>query len=59
VLEVACKEGDTVDKGQVLAVVEAMKMEASINAPSSGKLCSVEVSVGDAIREGQVVARYA
>ncbi len=58
VLEVPCKEGDTVEKGQVLVVVEAMKMEAAINAPSAGKLGSVEASVGDAIREGQVVARY-
>jgi biotin carboxyl carrier protein len=58
VLEIKCKEGETVEEGQVLVVVEAMKMEASINAPSSGKLSSVEAKVGDAIREGQVVARY-
>ena len=59
VLEINCKEGDTVEKGQVLIVVEAMKMEAAITAPSPGKRGSVEASVGDAIREGQVVARYA
>lgn len=58
VMEVKCKAGDTVGKGQELIMVEAMKMEASIAAPAAGTVRSVEVAAGDAIREGQVVVLF-
>ncbi|MFH2001460.1 MAG: biotin/lipoyl-containing protein [Planctomycetota bacterium] len=58
VLEVKCRSGQEVSKGQDLIIVEAMKMEASITAPVAGRIKSVEVAVGDAVRESQVVAQY-
>uniref|UniRef100_UPI0038CF53A1 acetyl-CoA carboxylase family protein n=1 Tax=Rhodopila globiformis TaxID=1071 RepID=UPI0038CF53A1 len=44
--------GDTVRKGQRVAVVEAMKMEHVINAPNSGIVRSVTMATGDVVREG-------
>jgi len=53
-----CKSGDTVSKDQVLVVIEAMKMETSIAAPTSGTIQSVDVAVGDAVREGQILVQF-
>ncbi|KAF2035284.1 hypothetical protein EK21DRAFT_107408 [Setomelanomma holmii] len=55
VLKVLKKSGDEVQKGEVLLVVESMKMEMSINAPESGKV-RVERGVGEAVGEGEVLA---
>lgn len=58
VLEIKCKPGDTVACNQELLVIEAMKMETSIAAPSAGKIKSVDVAVGDAVREGQTLVKF-
>ncbi len=44
--------GDTVRTGQVVAVLEAMKMENEIQAESDGTVTAVHVSKGDSILEG-------
>jgi len=44
--------GDTVTKGQPLAVMEAMKMEHTISAPRDGKVAELLFSVGDQIGDG-------
>lgn len=55
ILEIKCKPGDTIQINQELLVIEAMKMETSIAAPASGVVSSVDVAVGDAVREGQTL----
>ena len=55
VLEVKCSTGQSVSEGDVLLVIEAMKMKTSIAAPTSGSISSVKVAAGDAVREGQVL----
>ena len=50
VVSVAVKKGDTVKKGQLLLVTEAMKMETSIEAPFDAKVVSVNVLAGEAIQ---------
>jgi biotin carboxyl carrier protein len=55
VLEVKCKQGDTVSNGQILLVIEAMKMKTSIAAPTSGRVKSVPVAAGDTVRENQTL----
>jgi len=59
VVEIKCRAGDTVREGQILVVVEAMKMNTSIAAPTSGTVKAVPVAVGDNVREGQVLVEYA
>jgi biotin carboxyl carrier protein len=55
VLAVDVAEGDTVEEGQRLGVLEAMKMELALTAPFSGTLATVGVTTGDQVRLGHVL----
>jgi acetyl-CoA/propionyl-CoA carboxylase biotin carboxyl carrier protein len=52
VLAVAVSEGDTVESGQLLCVVEAMKMENEVHARSAGVVAELAVAVGQQLRAG-------
>jgi len=52
VLAVHVKAGDEVAKGAPLVVLEAMKMEQTVTAPSAGRIDRVLCEVGDQVREG-------
>ncbi len=49
-------EGDTVDAGDVVAVLEAMKMENEIVAPKAGTVASVGVVAGQTVEAGDLIA---
>jgi biotin carboxyl carrier protein len=49
ILKVNFKVGDTVKKGDVLVVLEAMKMENDVCAPADGVVASIEVSQGSTV----------
>lgn len=49
------KNGDRVEKGQILAVVEAMKMEHSLSAPYSGQIVDVFCSLNQLVTTGQQI----
>ncbi|MDF9830456.1 biotin/lipoyl-containing protein [Parabacteroides sp. PF5-6] len=51
ILEVKCKVGDTVKKGQTIIILEAMKMENSINADRDGSITEIKVNKGDNVLE--------
>jgi len=55
VLKVLVSEGDSIAEGDVIAVVEAMKMETEIKSPVSGTVKSVEIEVGNKVQNGQVL----
>ena len=55
VLAVEVAEGDEVQPGQVLCVVEAMKMENEITAHRAGRVTELSVDVGQAVKTGQVI----
>jgi biotin carboxyl carrier protein len=55
VLQVKVAEGDTVEPGQVLAIVEAMKMENEVTAPVGGVVEAVSVAAGAAVTPGQAM----
>ena len=52
ILDIKVKEGDEVKKGQTIIILEAMKMENSINADRDGKITSIKVSKGESVLEG-------
>ena len=56
ILAVKAKEGDSVKAGDVLLVLEAMKMENDIVAPQDGVVASINVKVGDSVESGAKVA---
>lgn len=56
--EVNVKEGQTVKKGDVLFVLEAMKMKNNITATHPGTVASVNVSKGDSVTHGQVLLSF-
>jgi len=56
VLSIAVEEGDTVEAGQVLMTMEAMKMENQIKSSKAGKVTKLSVKPGDAVAQGQELA---
>jgi acetyl-CoA/propionyl-CoA carboxylase, biotin carboxylase, biotin carboxyl carrier protein len=55
VLSVAVAEGDTVEAGQVICIVEAMKMENEVRAPHRGTVTRLSVATGGPVATGQVI----
>ena len=55
VLKVLVSEGDNIAEGDIIAVIEAMKMETEIKSPVSGVVKAVEIEVGDKVQTGQVL----
>ena len=53
VVNIKVKKGDSVKKGDVLMVIEAMKMEYLIRAPYDGKIKNVNFKVNDQVEIGQ------
>jgi acetyl-CoA/propionyl-CoA carboxylase biotin carboxyl carrier protein len=55
VIEVRVAEGDEVDRGAVICIVEAMKMENELTAHAAGVVTSLSVAAGDAVAFGQTI----
>jgi acetyl-CoA/propionyl-CoA carboxylase biotin carboxyl carrier protein len=55
VLEVRVADGDDVRAGQVLCIVEAMKMENEIGAHRDGVVTGLSVTTGQQVKTGQVI----
>ena len=55
ILDIKVSEGDTVASGDVLLILEAMKMENEIMAPVGGKVVSVNTSKGASVNPGDVL----
>ena len=56
VFKVEASVGQSVKKGDAVLIIEAMKMEIPVVAPEDGTVASINVSVGDAIDAGTVLA---
>ncbi len=59
VLDVKVAEGDTVEVGQVIALVEAMKMENEVTAHRAGTVTEVAVAAGQPVTSGQAICTIA
>ena len=55
VLEVHVSEGSVVERGQGLAIVEAMKMQNELQAPRDGRVVHVHVKAGDSVAAGDAL----
>lgn len=55
ILDVKVSVGASVNSGEVICILEAMKMENEIVAPQAGTVSSVNVSKGDSVEAGQVI----
>lgn len=53
--EIKVAVGDTVAKGTVVAIVEAMKMKNSMMSPVDGTVKSIAVAVGDRVKPGALI----
>ena len=56
ILDVKVKQGASVKKGDILVILEAMKMENEILAPQDGTVAQVNVSKGASVNSGDVLA---
>jgi 3-methylcrotonyl-CoA carboxylase alpha subunit len=52
VIQVLVKPGDTVSRGQVLVLLEAMKTEIRISAPADGVVEAIACAAGESVEEG-------
>jgi biotin carboxyl carrier protein len=55
VIAVLVSEGDSVERGQGLVIVEAMKMENEVRSPIAGEVKEIKVKPGDAVEGGAVL----
>ena len=55
ILEIKVNVGDTVNVGDVLVIMEAMKMENNIKSDKGGKIKEIKVSLGDSVLEGDIL----
>jgi acetyl-CoA carboxylase biotin carboxyl carrier protein len=52
VWKIEVKVGDQVEEGQVVAILESMKMEMPVESPAAGKVATIVVSEGQPVDEG-------
>ncbi|CAJ1501626.1 biotin/lipoyl-binding carrier protein [[Mycobacterium] kokjensenii] len=56
VLEVVVHEGESIDEGDTVVLLESMKMEIPVLAETAGTVSKVAVQVGDVIQAGDLIA---
>ena len=56
VWKVVAAQGDHVDDGDTLVILESMKMEIPVLAESAGTITTLHVAEGDVIQEGDLIA---
>jgi acetyl-CoA carboxylase biotin carboxyl carrier protein len=53
--KIEVKVGDTVSEGQTLVILESMKMEMPLEAPSAGKVTGIHAAEAQAVNEGDLL----
>jgi acetyl-CoA carboxylase biotin carboxyl carrier protein len=55
VWKIEVKEGEEVSEGQVLVILESMKMEMPVEAPETGVVTKIAIAEGQAVNEGDTL----
>ena len=58
ILDILVKPGDTVNKGDSLMILEAMKMENVLKAPGDGEIKEITVSKGQSVEKNQILIQF-
>jgi methylmalonyl-CoA carboxyltransferase 1.3S subunit len=58
VASIAAQTGQTLQIGDVLLVLEAMKMETQVSAPVAGRVATIKVKTGDSVQSGQILVEF-
>lgn len=58
ILDILVEAGQTIQKGDQLMILEAMKMENVLKAQGEGTITSIEVSKGDSVEKNQVLIKF-
>jgi len=56
IVKVSVKAGESIQAGDPICVLEAMKMENEVSSPASGEVVDLRVEPGDTVAAGQVIA---
>jgi acetyl-CoA/propionyl-CoA carboxylase biotin carboxyl carrier protein len=59
IVKIAVSEGDTVAEGDLIVVLEAMKMEQPLNAHKAGVVSGLAAAVGDVVTAGAAICSIA
>lgn len=57
VWKIEAEAGASLVGGDIVMILESMKMEIPVEAPKAGRLASLTVAEGDSVKEGQVLAK--
>ena len=57
-LSLSIAVGDIVKRGQVIAVIEAMKMENTLKSPTDGIIAEINAIPGESLIKSQIIARF-
>jgi biotin carboxyl carrier protein len=58
VVDVPVHEGDLVEKGQTLVVLESMKMQMQLRSPRSGRLARISIQAGSQVEKGALLVQF-
>lgn len=58
VVKVTAQAGQNIQTGDIILVLEAMKMETNITAPIAGKIARINVAAGDSVQAGAVLVEF-
>ena len=56
VWKIVVNEGDSIEEGDTICILESMKMEIPVEATASGTISSINVTEGGVVQEGDVIA---
>ncbi len=58
IVSINVQPGDTVQKGDTVLILEAMKMENTLKAPGDGTVKTIKIQPGDRVEKGQVLVEF-